>query len=355
MGIALAGRARGIAALTVGMTAATVAMATAPRERDSHPWGAIGATAAVGTGALLGGQLLRGPFSQLVRAAGTGALLAAGIGAALSLVRASSSGGGSTAASSQAPSSAASNPTPSSAPDAQPASTSTAAPTAAGTPAAGTSEAQAPPTTSEPAVDAPWMTGTMLKVDMRGPEIAALKERLASLHYAIDEPEGTDEQLYTWELRDAVMAFQKVHGLERDGVAGPETQAALLDPQDPQLGDGPADRVDVDLSDQVLVVVRGGEIDYIVNATTGDPDHPDGMGEVTPIGEWTVDRQIEGIRDAPLGRIYWPSYFKGGIAVHGSASIMAERASHGCVRVPRSLEERIHRDMPIGSAVVVHE
>lgn len=326
---------RGMAALATGALAGSAVLATSRGDAGPTPMTALAGTAAAGSAALLGGQLLRGPGAQVLRAAGTGALLAAGIGGLLAITRRGE----------REPSA---HPTANASPRPAPAKTSAHAPAPAPERAATT----APQATAAPSVDVPaYATGAMLGVGDSGPAVAALKDRLADLDYAVDT--GDDE--YTWLTRDAVMAFQKVNGLERDGTAGPLTQAALRQPRAPQLGTGPADRVDVDLSDQVLVVVRGGEVAYIVNATTGDPNHPDGQGEVTPVGTWTVERQIEGIRDAPLGRIYWPSYFHGGIAVHGSGSILPERASHGCVRVPRWLEERIHRDMPIGSSVVVHD
>lgn len=206
---------------------------------------------------------------------------------------------------------------------------------------------EAPPAPAPPPV-AP--AAPLLKVGSTGPAVAALQARLAELHYAVDTG-GT----YTNVTRDAVMAFQKVNGLARDGVAGPQTQGALENPVQPQLGAGAPDRVDVDLSSQTLVVVRGGQIAYIVNATSGDPNHRDGKGMATPAGTFSVERKIAGTRHAPLGDLYYPSYFRGGIAVHGSGSIVAERASHGCVRVPRWIEERIFGDMPVGSQVVVHD
>ncbi|MCW2927420.1 MAG: heavy metal translocating P-type ATPase, partial [Thermoleophilia bacterium] len=190
-----------------------------------------------------------------------------------------------------------------------------------------------------------------LRVGSRGPAVTALKAELRSQKYAID---GGDT--YTQSTRDAVMAFQKINGLDRDGIAGPQTQRALAagDPKRPQLGRGTANRVDVDLGTQTLTVVRGGEIAYIVNATSGNPNLRDGQGIATPSGTFNVQRKIAGTRHAPLGDLYYPSYFRGGVAVHGSNTIVAQRDSHGCVRIPRHLEQRVYEDMPVGSQVVVH-
>ena len=42
---------------------------------------------------------------------------------------------------------------------------------------------------------------------------------------------------------------------------------------------------------------------------------------------------------APLGRLYNPVYFNGGIAVHGAGSVPNHPASHGCVRIPMHIAE----------------
>ncbi len=44
-------------------------------------------------------------------------------------------------------------------------------------------------------------------------------------------------------------------------------------------------------------------------------------------------REIDGVRRAPLGDLYRPKYFHGGVAVHGSPSIPGYPASHGCARL----------------------
>ena len=44
-------------------------------------------------------------------------------------------------------------------------------------------------------------------------------------------------------------------------------------------------------------------------------------------------RQIDGWRHAPLGLLWRPKYFNGGIAVHGANSVPPYPASHGCARL----------------------
>ena len=47
--------------------------------------------------------------------------------------------------------------------------------------------------------------------------------------------------------------------------------------------------------------------------------------------DWAAE--IDGWRDAPLGMLWRPKYFNGGIAVHGAPSVPPYPASHGCVRM----------------------
>ena len=53
----------------------------------------------------------------------------------------------------------------------------------------------------------------------------------------------------------------------------------------------------------------------------------------TPVGRFAIDREIDGLREAPLGTLYRPKYFNGGIAIHGAGEVPAHPASHGCARV----------------------
>jgi lipoprotein-anchoring transpeptidase ErfK/SrfK len=73
----------------------------------------------------------------------------------------------------------------------------------------------------------------------------------------------------------------------------------------------------------------------------------------TPTGDFRVYRKVAGVDDGYLGRLYDPAYFRGGFAIHGSTSVPAEPASHGCVRIPRSLSAEFSGRTPIGTRVVI--
>jgi lipoprotein-anchoring transpeptidase ErfK/SrfK len=145
------------------------------------------------------------------------------------------------------------------------------------------------------------------------------------------------------------MAFQKLHGLARDGVAGPITRAALATagPVTPRAGSGPP--IEVDLATQVAVVVGPDGRAVAVNATTG------AAATATPRGTYAVFRQVDGWDPGPYGSLYRPKYFVGGIALHGGVPVLAQPASHGCVRLPDPAVDWLWASgaAPIGTPVVV--
>jgi len=74
----------------------------------------------------------------------------------------------------------------------------------------------------------------------------------------------------------------------------------------------------------------------------------------TPIGSFHVTRRINGWRHSPLGLMWRPNYFRGGYAVHGSTSVPAYAASHGCVRVTVPAMNRIWSQLYIGERLYVY-
>ena len=188
----------------------------------------------------------------------------------------------------------------------------------------------------------------LLNVGSSGPAVDALKSALRAQHYWVDSG-----STYTAATKDAVMAFQKLNGLDRDGIAGPRTLSAIKHPRRPKLGSGEANRVVIDLSDQTLFLIKNNKISKIVNTSTGNPNLSDGKGIATPKGSFRVYTKHPGIDPGPLGNLYWSSYFNGGVAVHGSPSVPGYPASHGCARVPMWLDEQLYGKMPVGMQVKV--
>lgn len=213
--------------------------------------------------------------------------------------------------------------------------TTTAAPTTTTTVRTTTTTAPATP----PAADG------SLKRGASGPEVLELQQRLNAIGFWLGPPDGSYDRL----TEQAVMAFQKANGLGRDGNAGPATLAALATATRPTPR-STADGVEIDLARQLLFVVRGGQVTEVINTSTGK------KGMSTPPGDFVVDRQVDGIRHAPLGDLYRPKYFNEGIAVHGSPSIPGYPASHGCARVSNPAMDHLWASgaLAVGTPVRVH-
>jgi hypothetical protein len=175
--------------------------------------------------------------------------------------------------------------------------------------------------------------------------VLALQERLTALGYWMGTPDG----VFGDGTHHAVVALQKVAGLGRDGIAGPETMAALDDGVRPAARSTQGRVIEIDLAHQVLLVVLDGAVEQTLDTSTGR------VPGTTPVGEWVVDREIDGPRYAPLGLLYRPKYFHGGVAVHGFTSVPPSPASHGCVRVTYPAMDWIWASgvMPLGTAVWV--
>jgi len=186
-------------------------------------------------------------------------------------------------------------------------------------------------------------------------DVAAVQQRLTDLRYymgAIDGKAGA-------QTRSAVVAFQKVNGLSPDGVVGPVTSAALDAPQVPQLVGGSPNRIEVDLTKQVLYLVNGNALQRIMPVSSGNGatyETKDGGSarSLTPVGTYRIERNIRGERVADLGTLYDPMYFYRGWAIHGSSSVPPYPASHGCVRVTRPDALWLFDRAPIGMQVVLH-
>lgn len=228
-----------------------------------------------------------------------------------------------------------------------PVSTTTTGPSTTALPTTSTSTTARPPTTTVPLTTTtapPPPPAPSLRRGDSGPEVAALQERLLALNFWVPAVDGT----YGSVTAQAVMAFQKSAGLARDGIAGPVTLAALetAGPVGPREG---GDHVEVDLERQLMFVVRGGRT-WVFNTSTGRP------GWRTPPGRFAITREIDGLRRAPLGDLYRPKYFNGGIALHGSPSIPGHPASHGCTRLHDAVADLIwDADLaPIGTPVWVY-
>ncbi|MCP5031364.1 MAG: murein L,D-transpeptidase, partial [Actinomycetia bacterium] len=185
-----------------------------------------------------------------------------------------------------------------------------------------------------------------LEVGDSGPEVRAVQDRLLSLGYWLPDADG----VYNNDTAHAVTALQKAAGLSRDGVLNPRTQTVLDQGYRPSTRSSSGTVLEIDLTRQILMVVVDGQIQTIYDTATGR------IIGTTPSGTYTVTRHIDGYRYAPLGTLYRPKYFYGGVAIHGYTSVPPYPASHGCVRVTYPAMDHIWSTgvAPIGTTVMVY-
>jgi peptidoglycan hydrolase-like protein with peptidoglycan-binding domain len=245
----------------------------------------------------------------------------------------------------------------------------TAAPTTTTAPVTTPAPTTAPPTTIDPAlqpVKPPTVAVGPLERGSRGDAVRALQMRLLELGFWLDGVDGR----YGTTTTQAVMAFQKYFGLPdtSGNVDGPTAMTLNTVAYKPVGHAREGDLIEVNLSKQVLHIVRGGITAWTLNTSTGNGKeyveaNQKEVGEevsgiaITPEGQFRVDRErAEGWWDGELGELYRPKYFRGGVAVHGANNVPNYPASHGCVRISVPAMDWIWADnlMPMGSAVWVH-
>lgn len=234
-----------------------------------------------------------------------------------------------------------------------------ATPTPSVTPRATTPAKEKPKATPKPSTTPEAKPPKPPRTDIlpgdRGAKVLAMQQRLSGLGYWLGEPDGH----YGYLTQQAVWAFQKSAGLSRDGAVGPATQKALANGVRPSTRLG-GNGVDIDLKRQILMIVRGGHVKYILNTSTGGgykytQKDGDTATARTPKGTFKVYYSVDGKDEGFLGDMWRPRYFHGGYAVHGSPSIPPYPASHGCARVSNAAMNMIWAQdfMPKGGTVLV--
>ncbi|MFC3382926.1 L,D-transpeptidase family protein [Couchioplanes azureus] len=201
-------------------------------------------------------------------------------------------------------------------------------------PAASAPLPESPPPEPPPSNPAPTTPAGKLRTGSKGPEVLALQQSLTKLGYWNGRADGTFGSL----TQQAVFALQKAAGLTRDGVVGPKTRKALDEGVRPRARSDGGRVVEIDKKRQLLMLVDDGEVTQTFNTSTGSYERYETTGggtavAATPDGKFKVYRQIDGWRNAPLGMLWRPKYFNGGIAVHGATSVPPYPASHGCARL----------------------
>jgi peptidoglycan hydrolase-like protein with peptidoglycan-binding domain len=201
-----------------------------------------------------------------------------------------------------------------------------------------------------------------------GAAVKSVEERLNELHYYA----GPDDGNFGPDLEWAVWAFKEAQGLPMNqmnaDLYGPNStitwafRQALIHPRQPKVlvPNGGAERVEINLSDQLLVLYKH-DVPYLIlhiSSAGGyefcDPPPPKGDGAcgraVTPDGNFHAVYFIPGLDIVPLGQMYNPVFFDpaAGDAMHGGDPDPWYPASHGCVRLPLDVENWYHSELTVG-------
>jgi lipoprotein-anchoring transpeptidase ErfK/SrfK len=200
------------------------------------------------------------------------------------------------------------------------------------------------PVASPAPAAAPAITST-LDVGATGDQVKMVEQRLDALHYFVGSVDGTFDD----DTAEGVLAFQKTNNMPRTGTVDQATWQAMTTAKAPApLVPGGGDhRVEVDLNRQVLFLYENGALSKIIAVSSGKDSTP------TPTGDFAVYSQTQGWETSALGELYNSQYFTGGYAIHGSPSVPAYPASHGCVRIPMTAADWFPNHVSIGTPVFV--
>lgn len=198
-----------------------------------------------------------------------------------------------------------------------------------------------------------------LRSGMTGPDVRALQRRLTALHYDVAGVDGN----FDFDTFHAVVAFQKVQGLDRDGVVSLDVWKALDDPRKLRLRhpeDAKPAGIEVDLKHQVVIYAVDGHIRRIMDSSTGGGYYytgSDGTQQkaITPTGHFHVVYKRDGWVTSDLGTLYRPAYFNySGYAIHGEDQVPSYPASHGCVRITVPAMDRMNAKLPVGLSIWIY-
>ena len=172
--------------------------------------------------------------------------------------------------------------------------------------------------------------------------VEMLEQRLVELDYRLA---GAKDGRYDARTADAVVAFHKVHGMERVFVVREATWRRLSRPRSPNPRRAwKGFHFEVDQTRQVLYTVEQGEITNILHISTG-------AGGATHDGTYRVHRKLAGFSP---NHLYYPSYFDGLRALHGWTEVPTYAASHGCIRIPYWNAQWVFALANYGTRVVIY-
>jgi peptidoglycan hydrolase-like protein with peptidoglycan-binding domain len=187
-------------------------------------------------------------------------------------------------------------------------------------------------------------------------ELKEAEARLSELGYGPGRVDGVIDGV----ARNAVIAFQKWEGRKVTGKLSRDDVDAIMSAAPPQAKDTGYSHVEVDLDRQVLLITDDdGVVKRALPVSTGSNKQyreKGGSGlAYTPRGRFRIYAKIAGWRESPLGLLYYPNYFSGGVAIHGNPAVPHQPESHGCIRIPMLAAVDIYKQLPVGTIVLVYD
>jgi putative peptidoglycan binding protein/L,D-transpeptidase-like protein len=194
---------------------------------------------------------------------------------------------------------------------------------------------------------APAAPARALQPGMKGSAVKALQRRLAALKYY---PGAIDGRFGTSTL-EAVWAFYEVQGLAPHNYVSKAMKRALAHPRAPKVlvRHGGANRIEISLYREVLVLYRNNKVQLISHVSTGGHYYYCSPGggcgyAVTPTGNFRTVVFMRGWVHVPLGEMFNPVFFIGtAFAIHGDTDVPLAPVSHGCVRIPMDIANFFHK------------
>jgi N-acetylmuramoyl-L-alanine amidase len=212
------------------------------------------------------------------------------------------------------------------------------------------------------------LTICLLLISM--PSVVSAQKRQASLTRAqTTEAERRLSDLGYWTgavdglldsaTRAALIAFQKCEGRPLTGKLTLEELEAIRSASSPKAREQGYEHVEVDLDRQVILIINeaGGVRVLPVSTGNGKEFVYEGQTSIayTPRGRFVVYEKGVGWEDNVPGAMYYANYISGGIAIHGSYSVPAQPASHGCIRIPMFTAREVSKLLKLGTIVLVYD
>jgi len=186
-----------------------------------------------------------------------------------------------------------------------------------------------------------------------GPAVRSVQRRLTQLHYY----PGPIDGIYGEDTEQAVWAFKEVQGLPLNEATNSVITAAfrndLVDPRRPWpiVKHAPANRIEINLHIQVLVLYKNNRPEFILHVSSGGNCLVDqGCNWITPDGNYSALYFDPGWVQVPLGEMYNPVFFIGtAYAIHGDIPVPFYPDSHGCVRIWMDAAQWFHNYVDVNS------